>query len=143
MSRQGLIRILRSVLPFSRVLELIPFLYRHEETPMRKSLFSIATAAMLVSGVGLASAQTTTTTTTQWTAADGTAMTQYSTTQKYQSFSDPALVPTVGMVLPGTVTVYPLPTTVVAPASGTYSYSIINNQPVVVDTTTRKVVHTW
>jgi hypothetical protein len=110
---------------------------------MRKSLFSIATAALLVSGAGLASAQTTTTTTTQWTAADGTAMTQYSTSQKYQSFSDPTLTPSVGMVLPGTVTVYPLPTTVVAPMPGTYSYSIINNQPVVVDTTTRKVVHTW
>jgi hypothetical protein len=111
---------------------------------MRKSLFSIVTASVLLSGVGLAAAQTTTTTTTtQWTPDQGTAITQYSTTQKYQSFSDPAMTPTIGMVLPGTVTVYPLPATVVAPAPGTYSYSIINNQPVVVDTTTRKVVHTW
>ena len=109
---------------------------------MRKSLFSIVTAAALVTGAGLASAQTTTTTTT-WTTDQGAAMTQYSTTQKYQSFSDPALAPTVGMVLPGTVTVYPLPATVVAPSPGAYSYSIINNQPVVVETTTRKVVHTW
>jgi hypothetical protein len=119
-------------------------MYRHEETSMRKSLFSIVTASVLVSGVGLASAQTsTTTTTTQWTPAQGTAMTQYSTTQHYQSFSDPALTPTIGTVLPGTVTVYALPETVVAPTPGAYSYSIINNQPVVVETTTRKVVHTW
>ena len=110
---------------------------------MRKSLFSIVTASVLLSGVGLASAQTTTTTTSQWTPAQGTAITEYSTTQKYQSFSDPAMTPSIGMVLPGTVTVYPLPSTVVAPSPGTYSYSIINNQPVVVDTTTRKVVHTW
>jgi len=111
---------------------------------MRKSLFSIVTASVLLSGAGLAAAQTTTsTTTTQWTPDQGTAITQYSTTQKYQSFSDPAMSPTIGMVLPGTVTVYPLPTTVVAPTPGSYSYSIINNQPVVVDTTTRKVVHTW
>ena len=111
---------------------------------MRKSLFSIVTASVLLSGAGLASAQTTTTTTTtQWTPAQGTAITQYSTTQKYQSFSDPTMMPSVGMVLPGTVTVYPLPETVVAPSPGSYSYSIINNQPVVVDTTTRRVVHTW
>ncbi len=110
---------------------------------MRKSLFSIVTASVLLSGAGLASAQTTTTTTTQWTPAQGTAITQYSTTQKYQSFSDPAMTPTIGMTLPETVTVYPLPATVVAPPPGAYSYSIINNQPVVVETTTRKVVHTW
>jgi hypothetical protein len=119
-------------------------MHRQKETSMRKSLFSIVTASVLASGVGLASAQTsTTTTTTQWTPAQGTAITQYSTTQNYQSFSDPAMTPTVGMVLPGTVTMYALPQTVVAPTPGAYSYSIINNQPVVVDTTTRKVVHTW
>ncbi len=110
---------------------------------MRKSLFSIVTASALVAGAGLASAQTTTTTTTQWTPAEGTAITQYSTTRHYQSFSDPALTPTVGMTLPETITVYPMPSTVAAPKPGNYSYSIINNQPVVVETTTRKVVHTW
>jgi hypothetical protein len=118
-------------------------MHRHEETTMRKSLFSIVTASALLAGTGLASAQTTTTTTTQWTPNQGSAITQYSTTQHYQSFSDPALTPTVGMALPGTVTMYPLPQTVVPPTPGSYSYSIINNQPVVVDTTTRKVVHTW
>ena len=91
----------------------------------------------------MALAQTATTATTQWTPAQGAQITKYSTTQQYQSFRDPALTPTIGMVLPETVTVYPLPTTVVAPTPGSYSYSIINNQPVVVDTTTRKVVHTW
>jgi hypothetical protein len=110
---------------------------------MKKSLFSIVTASALLAGAGLASAQSSTTTTTQWTPDQGAAITQYSTTQHYQSFSDPALTPTVGMALPGTVTMYPLPQTVVPPTPGSYSYSIINNQPVVVDTTTRKVVHTW
>jgi hypothetical protein len=87
-------------------------MYRHKETSMRRSLFSIVTASVLLTGVGLAAAQTTTTTTTQWTPYQGTAIT-YSTTQKYTSFSDPNWTPTVGMVLPGTVTVYPLPSTVV------------------------------
>jgi hypothetical protein len=39
--------------------------------------------------------------------------------------------------------VYPLPPTVEVPSANTYSYSIVNNQPVVVDRTTRKVVHVW
>jgi hypothetical protein len=103
----------------------------------------MVTASVLLAGAGLASAQTTTTTTTQWTPGEGTAMTTYSTTQHYQSFNDPTLAPTVGMTLPQTVTVYPLPGTVVAPSPGAYSYTIINNEPVVVESTTRKVVHTW
>jgi hypothetical protein len=110
---------------------------------MRKSLFSIVTASLLLSGVGLASAQKTTTTTTQWTPAQGTAMTTYSTTQKYTSFSDPGLTPTVGMVLSGTVTVYPLPSTVVVQSPDRYSYGIVNNHTVVVDRFNRQVIHTW
>jgi hypothetical protein len=108
---------------------------------MRKSLFSIVTASVLVSGVGLAGAQTSTTTTTTWTPEEGTAITQYSTTQGYQSYSQPGV--TVGTVLPQSVTVYPLPPSVTVQSPETYSYSIINNQPVVVDRTTRRVVHVW
>jgi hypothetical protein len=111
---------------------------------MRKSLFSIVTASVLLSGVGLAAAQTTTTTTTtQWTPDQGSAITTYSTTQKYQSFSDPSITPTVGMVLPSTVTVYPLPSTVVVQSPDRYSYGIVNDHTVVVDRTNRQVVHTW
>jgi len=108
---------------------------------MRKSLFSIVTASVLVTGVGLAGAQTTTSTTTTWTPEQGTAITQYSTTQHYQSYSQPGV--TVGTVLPDAVTVYPLPPTVEVPSANSYSYSIVNNQPVVVERTTRKVVHVW
>jgi hypothetical protein len=108
---------------------------------MRKSLFSIVTASALVAGTGLAGAQTTTTTTTTWTPQQGTAITQYSTTQHYQSYSEPGV--TVGTVLPQTVTVYPLPPTVEVPSPNSYSYTIVNNQPVVIDRTTRRVVHVW
>lgn len=44
---------------------------------MRKSLFSLVTASVLLSGAGLASAQTTTTTTTQWTPDQRSSITQY------------------------------------------------------------------
>jgi integral membrane sensor domain MASE1 len=108
---------------------------------MRKSLFSIVTASALVAGAGLAVAQTSTTTTTTWTPEQGSAITQYSTTQHYQSYSQPGV--TVGTVLPQTMTVYPLPSTVEVPTPNSYSYTIVNNQPVVVDRTTRQVVHVW
>jgi len=110
---------------------------------MRKLLFSIVTASVLFAGVGIASAQTTTTTTTTWTNDQGAAIRSYSTTQKYGSFTDPSLKPNIGMELPGTVTLYPLPETVNVPQPQMYSYSIINEQPVVVERTTRKVVHVW
>jgi hypothetical protein len=45
--------------------------------------------------------------------------------------------------LPQAVTVSPLPPTVQVPSPDSYSYSIVNNQPVVVDRTTRQVVHVW
>jgi len=110
---------------------------------MRKSLLSIVTASVLLAGAGLASAQTTTTTTTTWSNDQGTAIREYSTTKKYTSFQDPSLKPDVGIALPGTVVLYPLPETLKIPEPDRYSYTIINDQPVVVERTTRKVVHTW
>jgi hypothetical protein len=109
---------------------------------MKRSLLSIAAASLLFASVGLASAQTTTSTTT-WTTEHGNAIREYSTTQKYQSFSDPNLRPNAGMALPGTVTLYPLPDTVQVPSRETYSYGIVNDRPVVVERSSRKVIHTW
>jgi hypothetical protein len=86
-------------------------MYPHKENSMRRSLFSIITASVFLAGVGLASAETTTTNTTTWTTDQGQAIREYSTTKHYSSFSDPALKPNVGMELPGTVTLYPLPET--------------------------------
>ena len=78
---------------------------------MNKSMLSIATAAMLLAGAGVASAQTATTTTTntEWTKDQGTTFSEYSTTKKYGSVTDPSLKPTIGMELPGTVTLYRCP----------------------------------
>jgi hypothetical protein len=112
-----------------------------KELFMKRQLLSIAAASLLFASVGVASAQTTTTTT--WSTENGNAIREYSTTQKYESFRDPAMHPNAGMALPGTVTLYPLPDTVQVPSRETYSYGIINDRPVVVERTTRKVVHTW
>jgi hypothetical protein len=51
--------------------------------------------------------------------------------------------PTVGMELPSSIALYPLPDTMKVPSADKYRYSIINDHPVVVENTTRKVVHTW
>jgi|SRR5580658_910922 hypothetical protein len=112
---------------------------------MRRSLFSIVTASVLLTGVGLASAQTTSssTTTSTWTTDQGSEITSYSTSQKYHSFADPSFKGAVGVELPHDATLYPLPETIKIPDADHYSYSIINDHPVVVERTTRKVVHSW
>jgi hypothetical protein len=115
-----------------------------EETLMRRPLFSVAAASMLLAGVGLAQAQsTTTTTTTTWTNDDGSVMRNESTTQHYQSFSDPSWQASLGAELPPDATLYPLPPTIHVQTPEQYSFSIINNEPVVVERTTRRVVHSW
>jgi len=110
---------------------------------MRGSLFSIATASVLLAGVQLASAQTTTTTTTTWSNDQGTVIREYSTHEKIDSVNDPAFRPSVGVEVPGTVVLHPLPDTMKIQDPDRYSYTIINDRPVVVERTTRKVVHSW
>jgi hypothetical protein len=112
---------------------------------MKSSILSIATASLLSASMGLAAAQTapTTSTSTQWTKDQGTTFTEYSKTKKYTSVNDATMKPSIGAVMPGTVTLYPLPETIKVPNSDSYRYSIINNHPVVVESTSRKVVHSW
>ena len=110
---------------------------------MNKTLFSSAAASVLMAGAVAASADSTTTTTTTWSNEQAPMLEQYSTTKHYSSFNDPSMRPSVGMELPSSVTVYPIPETMRVPTPERYSYSIINNRPVVVERTTRKVVHTW
>ncbi len=111
---------------------------------MRRSFLSVVAGSAMLAGAGLAAAQTTTTTTTtqSWTPEQGTTIREYSTTQHYQSFTQPA-APQVGVEIPGSVTLYQLPPQVQVQNPDQYSYTIINNEPVVVERTTRRVVHTW
>ena len=110
---------------------------------MNRILLPLLSAGALLAVSGVSMAQTSTTTTTTWSDNYGPAITQYSTTQKYASYNDPAIQPDVGYVVPQTVTVYPLPPTVAVPDPNRYSYTIINNRPVVVERMTRRVVHSW
>ena len=109
---------------------------------MTHRMLNAFTALALFAGMGIASAQTTTTTTT-WTDQNGQVLKEYSTTQNYQSMNVPNFAPQVGAEVPGTVTIYPLPPTVTVPNPERYSYAIINNRPIVVERTNRRVVHVW
>jgi hypothetical protein len=108
-----------------------------------KSLLSLIATTALVASAVPALAQSETTTTTTWSNDEGPAITQYSTTQHYAPVMDPAIQANVGVVLPESVTVYPLPPTIHITNPDQYSYTIVNNRPVVVERTTRRVVHTW
>jgi hypothetical protein len=65
------------------------------------------------------------------------------TTKNYAPISDPTLKAEVGVVLPGTVAVYPLPETMKVQDPDRYSYTIINNTPMVVERSSRRIVHVW
>jgi Protein of unknown function (DUF1236) len=111
---------------------------------MKAPLFSIVAASVLAAGMGVASAQSSSTsTTTTWSNEAGTTMREYSSTRHYRSYDDPAWHAQVGMELPSSVTTYPLPDTMRVPSAERYSFGIVNNNPVVVERTTRKVIHTW
>ena len=98
---------------------------------------------MLLAGVGVASAQSETPAMPSWTPQQGHTLVTTYTERHYVPYNDPALSPQAGMVLPETVHVYPMPDTMNGPAYSRYSYGMVNDHPVVVETTTRRVVHTW
>ena len=81
--------------------------------------------------------------TPSWTSAQGQTLVTTYTERHYVPYNDPSMTPEAGMVLPETVHVYPMPDTMNGAAYSNYSYAMVNNHPVVVVTTTRKVVHAW
>jgi hypothetical protein len=111
---------------------------------MKKTLLSAVTALSLLAGAGLAVAQTSTaSTTTTWTDSYGNVLREYSTTHKYKPVEDSKLKVTVGETLPATVEVHPLPPTIKVEKPDMYSYTIVNNKPVVVERSSRRIVHVW
>ncbi len=112
---------------------------------MSKSAFILA-AALLAAPLATALAQssTTTTTTTQnWTPDQGPMLTQTWSSNKYTSTTVQNFQPAMGVEVPASVTAYPLPETINIPERERYSYTVIDNRPVVFEKTTRRVVHTW
>ena len=110
----------------------------------KTTLSSLAAAAALAASIGFAAAQSaTTSTTTTWSNDEGATIREYSTTKKYEPIQDPSVQVQVGTELPRTVELHPLPETMNVPERERYSYTIVNNHPVVVERSTRRVVHSW
>ena len=61
----------------------------------------------------------------------------------YSSINDPKLETRIGVELPQTVTLYDLPDTIKIEEPKRYSYVIVNDHPIVVERSTRRVIHTW
>jgi hypothetical protein len=112
---------------------------------MKKTLLSAVAAIALLAGSGLAMAQTSTatTTTTTWTDSYGNVIREHSMTEKHKPIEDKSVKVTVGETLPGTVQVYPLPPTIKVDKPDMYSYTIVNDKPVVVERSSRRIVHVW
>ena len=106
-----------------------------------RTVLSALTAALLVSGAALA--QTATTTTTTWTDEYGNIIRQESVTKKFEPVMDPQLDVTVGASLPSSIEVYPLPSTVRVEQPERYAYVIVNDDPVVVEKSSRRVIHVY
>jgi hypothetical protein len=109
---------------------------------MKRSLLSGLAAAVLFSGAAFAQSATTTTTTT-WTDEYGGIIREHSTTKSVQPIMDPKLNVTVGAALPSSVTVHPLPETVRVERPERYAYVIVNDDPVIVEKDTRRVIHVY
>lgn len=106
---------------------------------MNRVFLSLIAGSLLWAGLAVAQ----TATEPGWTPEQGLAIKAYAESQKDPPFVDPNLKLTVGMELPNNVTLYPLPETMKIPSGELYTYGIVNGHPLVVNRTTRKVVHIW
>ena len=104
-------------------------------------LAAVLAAAPLTAA--LAQTSTTTTTTQSWTPNDGAMLTQSWTANKYTTTTVQNFQPAPGAEVPATVAAYPLPESITVPDPQRYSYTVIDNRPVVFEKTTRRIVHTW
>ncbi len=107
----------------------------------KKIIPMIVAASFFTAGSAFAAAVTQTTTT--WTDEQGNVIRQYSTTKKYEPVTNPQIDATVGVELPQNVTLYDLPDTIKIQEPDRYRYVIVNNHPVVVERSNRRIVHVW
>jgi hypothetical protein len=111
---------------------------------MKTSLRNAAVVLALVGGVSVAAAQTTTTTTTtsfDLSPAQRTTIYKSVTKERVTSPSTDVRV-SVGAEIPRSVELHALPSTVVTevPGAKTYKYTVVDDQVVIVDPGTMKVV---
>lgn len=109
---------------------------------MKATLLSTVAAILLLANVG-AFAQSSTAAIPEWTKEQGVAIRTYSVSQKDVPFFDPNLKLQEGVELPQNATLHLIPETLKIGTPETHAYSIVNDRAVLVDRTTRKVIHIW
>lgn len=111
---------------------------------MRRQLFISGAAAALLAAAGMASAQHHHDSgAVTFTPEHGQMLHQHSTHQHYNSFRDPHFHAQVGVVLPDAVELHPLPDTLAprVPQGHHYGYGLVNDRPVIVDHSSRRIIH--
>ncbi|MBR2119618.1 MAG: DUF1236 domain-containing protein [Afipia sp.] len=75
----------------------------------------------------------------------GSMIRQHATSQRYQSHQEPGFHAQVGVALPGSAQLHPLPDGLVTqmPSARNHQYSIVNDRYVIVDPATRRVTHAF
>ena len=114
----------------------------------------LASGLAILAGLSSASAQTVVTTphgserhdsAVTFSPEHGAGIRQHATGQHYQSVHEPSFHGGVGATLPGSVQLHPLPDALVTqmPAARNHQYTIVNDRHVIVDPSTRRVVHSF
>lgn len=110
---------------------------------MKASLLSAVAAVLILASVGASAQQSDTAAVPQWTKEQGVAIRAYSETQKDVPFFDPNLKLEEGIELPQNATLHLIPETLKVGSPDLHAYSIVNDRAVLVDRSTRKVIHIW
>ena len=109
---------------------------------MKQSLLPTLAAALFISGAAFA--QSATTTTTTWTDEYGSIIREEVTTRKFEPIVAPKMNVVIGTAMPQTVTtLHPLPSTIRVEKPERYAYVIVNDNPVIVEKDSRRVVHIY
>jgi len=109
----------------------------------RLTIFSIAGSAFLLASAGVATAQHHHDGAPTFTTEHREMLHQHFRHQHYSSFRDPHFHAHVGDVVPDAMELHPLPDTLATrvPHGSHYGYGLLNERPVIVDHSTRRVIH--
>lgn len=110
---------------------------------MRLLLLSAVASALILASVGAASAQSSTAAVPEWTKEQGLALRAHADTQKDAPFIDPNLKLQEGVELPQNATLHLIPESLKIGTPETHAFAIVNDRAVLVDRTSRKVIHIW
>lgn len=105
---------------------------------MRRSLLVLAISAVLFASASSASAQS-----FSYMPEHGRMLHEHATTQHHGSVQDPSFHAHVGAIVPGSIEIHPLPGSIGHPHASEHGYAIVNDHPVVVEHSSRRVIHSF